>query len=708
MRPIRTLPAAVALALSGVAVLSAGPGSGDMAAVPVDLRSAPVAQGGDGDAGHVPGSAGRDAETAAGARTPGSGAPGGPGDAARSQATASALAGESRGPRPSYPLSGILTPRQVAPRQGSRPAARTGRVPAAPGVTVAEVAPGGGLRIRSVPAASLRAAERLAGRLAEAPGVLAADVDVPVHALGTPETTREPAAPEPAVGDAATAAATAATGEGLRRHQWALDAVDAEGVWAGGTARAQVVAVVDSGVDGTHPDLTGAVLPGATFLADAARTRRDGWVTKDECPIPVDENDGKALDRYGACAHGTHVAGIVAALAGNGTGVAGLGRDARVLPVRVLGVDGSGRSSDVAQGIGWAVDSGATVINLSLGSRGRSTVVTAALRYAAKRGVAVVAAAGNEYEQGNPVTYPAAEKGVLGVAALTPRRQRARFSAVGRFVDVAAPGVDILSTTPGGAYLFMQGTSMAAPYAAAAVALVRAFRPALSGPAAADLVRRSARDLGRPGRDDESGSGLIDVHAARTALKAASPAPAPVRLDPPTGRPVVGGGLVLTGRVLDGGPPARVLRVERSVGQGTWRAVGPVEVDAQGGLRARVAVLARARYRVSWPAEGTSTGGSSPAVRLLVRPDLSVLASTGRSGRVGVRVRTGLGAVAAPVAVQVASSGSWRTVARGRTDSRGQALLTAGARPRGGLRLRVVVTAVTGVCAGATSATVRA
>nr|WP_269205003.1 S8 family serine peptidase [Motilibacter aurantiacus] len=266
---------------------------------------------------------------------------------------------------------------------------------------------------------------------------------------------------------------------------------------------APVVAVIDTGADAAHPDLVGALVAGADIV-------NGGTVTKDP--------DG----------HGTHVAGIIGARVDNGTGVAGLVPDARVMPVNVFGPDGLAWSSDIATGIVWAVDHGAKVLNLSLGSDSSAPVEEAAVRWALEQGAVVVAAMGNDGESGSPTSYPAAYPGVLAVGATAPDDSRASFSSTGAHIGVAAPGDDVLSTYPGNRYAYLSGTSMATPYAAAAAALVLGAWPALRPGQVVAHLRSTAEDLGAPGHDPEYGYGLIDpVRALSTQPAGVTAAPLP-------------------------------------------------------------------------------------------------------------------------------------------------------------------------------------
>ena len=333
---------------------------------------------------------------------------------------------------------------------------------------------------RATAATLVRAGQRAAGAV----GV---ELDAPVRAADVP------------AGD-----------DPLRSSQWDLATVRATDAWAGSTGSGVTVAVIDSGVDTDHPDLAGQVLPGADFITGT---------------------EGRAIDPHG---HGTHVAGTIAALAGNGVGVTGLAPSARILPIRVLNASGGGYMSDVANGIVYAADHGADVINMSISATVPVEAVTGAVAYARSRGVVVVAAAGNARSSGNPVSYPAADAGVLAVAATDSTDRVAGYSTRGWYVDVAAPGSDILSTYPaatGSAYRRMSGTSMAAPHVAALAALLKGADRGLTPDRIEEAITTSAADLGAPGRDDDFGAGRIDAAAA---LAAVTPAPQPTVTPEPT------------------------------------------------------------------------------------------------------------------------------------------------------------------------------
>ncbi|WP_189048776.1 type VII secretion-associated serine protease mycosin [Micromonospora sonchi] len=282
----------------------------------------------------------------------------------------------------------------------------------------------------------------------------------------------------------------------IRDEQWQLDKLGAEIAWRTSTGRGVTVAVIDSGVDGSHPDLVGRVLPGLDLVS------ADGSAE----PDPV--------------GHGTTVAGLIAGRNDDRQGVVGLAPEARILPVRVL--DEENRYDDaliVAKGVRWAVDNGARVINLSLGGSGDSAALAAAIDYAFARDVVVVACTGNLVTSPDAkVWYPAREPGVLAVSGLERNSNNLWSGAItGRATILTAPASGLVGARPPSGYWRVQGTSFAAPLVAATAALVRSRYPQMS---AGDVVNRllvTAKDIGPTGRDDRFGYGLVDPIAALTA-----------------------------------------------------------------------------------------------------------------------------------------------------------------------------------------------
>ena len=270
--------------------------------------------------------------------------------------------------------------------------------------------------------------------------------------------------------------------------QWALGKINAEGAWKVTTGDSKtVLAIVDTGVDYNHPDLKGRVVTGYDFAND----------------------DTDAMDDQG---HGTHCAGIAAASAGNGVGIAGMAPGVTIMPVKVLSASGSGSTSDVVNGIIWAVDHGATVVSLSLGGAGNAEMKQQAIDYAVSKDVLCVVAMGNngrEYK-----VYPGANKGAMAVGATDVADKRASFSNYGDWISVGAPGHNILSTIPGGGYKAYSGTSMATPYVAGLASLVRSKHPDWTYQQVRAHIEKTADDIGEAGFDKQFGHGRINAAAA--------------------------------------------------------------------------------------------------------------------------------------------------------------------------------------------------
>jgi thermitase len=287
--------------------------------------------------------------------------------------------------------------------------------------------------------------------------------------------------------------------------------IQAPAAWDTTTGSSDViVAVLDSGIDSSHPEFAGRILPGWDFVDDDS-----------------DPEDG--------CGHGTHVSGILAAEGNNGQGIAGLAWQTSVMPVRVLGDTCSGSTADVANALVWAVERGARVINLSLGTPVPSTLLENGTYYAYSHGAALFAAAGNT--GGGFIYYPAAYSWVMAVGATDASNTRASFSNTGAALDLMAPGVNILSTTPQGSFYYqivlgvsstygtISGTSMATPHASGAAALM-ATQPAFDSPDAIyQALKSTALDLGAAGRDDQTGYGLVQIADALVYNPTATPPP---------------------------------------------------------------------------------------------------------------------------------------------------------------------------------------
>ncbi|MCK5000404.1 MAG: peptidase S8 [Anaerohalosphaera sp.] len=276
-----------------------------------------------------------------------------------------------------------------------------------------------------------------------------------------------------------------------------------------------IIAVIDTGV--AYEDFRNYSI--APDLADTAFVPGYDFVRNDTHP---NDDDG----------HGTHVTGTIAQSTNNGAGTAGIAYSCSIMPIKVLDRKGSGDYFGIAEGIYFATDNGAKVINMSLGGSGNSNILRDAVAYAYNNGVTIVCAAGNEYQQGNAPSYPAAyNEYCIAVGATRYDRARAYYSNTGSYVDLVAPGGDInvdqngdtygdgiLQQTfdnQGFGYFFYQGTSMASPHIAGVAALLYS-----AGVTKPDDIRQAmqntARDLGPTGYDTQFGHGLVDAYAALT------------------------------------------------------------------------------------------------------------------------------------------------------------------------------------------------
>lgn len=264
-----------------------------------------------------------------------------------------------------------------------------------------------------------------------------------------------------------------------------------------------VVAIIDSGIDLGHPDLKAKIVP--------------SWNILDKNNQPKDDHG-----------HGTHCAGIAAAIADNNEGVAGVAPGVGLMSVKVLDAAGRGNDATIAEGVVWAADHGAKVMSMSLGLYKRSKVIEDALQYALDHDVVLVASAGNNNAENDHQTaphLPSTHPGVIEVAATDDKDQKARFSNFGKTVSVAAPGVNILSTLPTYNvgrdlnYGLMSGTSMASPFVAGLAGLVRSQFPNMKQAEVKAHIEKMADDLGNKGFDPIFGNGRVNglksVAAAR-------------------------------------------------------------------------------------------------------------------------------------------------------------------------------------------------
>lgn len=276
----------------------------------------------------------------------------------------------------------------------------------------------------------------------------------------------------------------------FEKYQWNIPDIQAVTGWDLSKGSEDVtIAVLDTGVQLDHPDLVNRLTTG----------------------FNVEDSSSNANDDFG---HGTHVAGIIGATVNNEEGIAGVSWYNKIMPVKVLNSTGAGSTYSVAQGIIWATDNGAKVINMSLGNYASADFLHEAIKYAYEKDVVLIAASGNDNTE-RP-GYPAAYPEVFAVGATSNTHERASFSNYGDYIDVVAPGDSIASTYIGGQYAALSGTSMASPHVAALAGLIRSINPSLTNVQVMEIMRQSASDLGDSGKDNYFGYGEINVQRALT------------------------------------------------------------------------------------------------------------------------------------------------------------------------------------------------
>lgn len=293
----------------------------------------------------------------------------------------------------------------------------------------------------------------------------------------------------------------------LYMKQWSLISRNVPGAWEmGATGEGVTIAIIDTGIDLNHPDLSANIVPGYNSITGS-------------------ETAGGNQDNNG---HGTEVAGIAAAER-NSTGIVGVAYQAKIMPIKALGSTGVGYDDAIADGIIWAADHGAKIINLSLGSENGATsseILKQAVTYAYDKGCLLIAASGNydPESQANPgVSYPAADSRVLAITATDKTGKVTSYSATGSEVDLAAPGdyipTDGWSRRGGSGYTYASGTSLAAPFVSGEAALIWSQHPEWSRDQVIQALEQGTEDLGSAGQDDQYGYGLVDVQLALTLSK---------------------------------------------------------------------------------------------------------------------------------------------------------------------------------------------
>jgi subtilisin family serine protease len=418
------------------------------------------------------------------------------------------------------------------------------------------------------------------------------------------------------------------------------------------------VAVVDSEFDTEHPDLRNKFATGYNAERQTGPYRSSNVRASDQQIQEANANpDNNSL-------HGTHVAGLVAAATDNLIGVSGAGFDTVVLPVKVslnfqVGDTADAKFvGDAVEGIRWAADNGAHIINMSFGTARYHQALADAVAYAAGKGVLLVAAAGNT--QGDPqqrgtIHYPAGlDAYVLAVAATDPNNAVTDFSTNGNFVDVAAPGFQILSTwdlrAPGiilgngqaAPYRFLNGTSMASPIVAGLAALMKGVRPDLTAGEIASLIMTTATDVGAQGRDPQFGAGIINADAAVRAAQAYVRPVAPQPVVAPRKRVRIFYSCTVDQRKVKVGKPGRLgvrkgarlsckgrtapalrrvqIEIQRFAARGGWKRIGKVKTNNRGrfGFTVRLRTVGNWTVRAAYAGNAALLPAGSLGAKVLV------------------------------------------------------------------------------------------
>ncbi|WP_083035055.1 S8 family peptidase [Sporosarcina ureae] len=284
--------------------------------------------------------------------------------------------------------------------------------------------------------------------------------------------------------------------------QWWIPQVKPQWMWSRAQEQKKtvIVAVIDSGIDLQHEDLQGRIQPGGyNFYA----------------------NNSNVQDVNG---HGTAVAGVVAAKAGNNLGIVGIAGtfDAKILPLKISHLNGLSKVSDSIQAIDYAIKKQVDVINMSYGSSTSSQLEEKAILRAVEAGITVVSSAGNDATKGNLIMYPASYPSVISVGATDRDHQRASFSNYNSHVNLVAPGAAIYTTTLSNGYKSVSGTSFSGPIVAGATALVKSLKPEATPVEVRQLLEVTATDLGAPGKDIYFGAGVVNLEKLSHALPAVS------------------------------------------------------------------------------------------------------------------------------------------------------------------------------------------
>lgn len=393
-------------------------------------------------------------------------------------------------------------------------------------------------------------------------------------------------------------------------NAWHVRKIQADSAWDVATGSGVTVAVLDTGVDGTHLDLGANLVPGWNVVSNSADTS----------------------DVY---THGTRVAGTVAAVTNNALGVTSIAFGAKVMPVRITNnTDGTAYYSDMAKGVTWAADHGARIANISYQNVTASSTVASAAQYMRSKGGIVVVAAGNSGIDPGYANSPY----MITVAATDSADAKASFSNYGNLIDFAAPGVGIYTTAKGGGYSSSSGTSFASPAAAAVAALVMAAKPTLGPIDVEAVLQNSADDLGTAGWDAVYGHGRVN------AAKAVNLAAQAVVSD--TQAPTVSIGSPTAGATVQDVVTVDVTATDNY-------GVARVELFANGAL---VASDASAPYGFAWDTSGLAAGSS---VTLTAK---AYDAANNAATSAGVTVKIGGAVDSTPPTVAVTSPSNGATI----------------------------------------------
>jgi len=291
--------------------------------------------------------------------------------------------------------------------------------------------------------------------------------------------------------------------------QWYLNKVNASTAWNITQGSSDViVAVLDTGINASHPDLAGQVLAGYDFV----------------------NNDSDASDDNG---HGTSVAGCIAPKTNNGMGLAGIAGNVKLLPVKILDANNAGTTLNIAKGIKYAADQGANIINISVSTTTYSATIKSAVDYAWEKGCVIVASTGNTGS--NATRYPAAFDNVIAVSSTTFVDSLSSFSTYGSYVDICAPGSGILTLNQTDGYKSASGTSYSTPLVSGAAALLASLPTNLSNTQIVNALLDSTTDLGDAGHDEKFGFGLLNAgNALFAGMTASASIAAPTETIDPT------------------------------------------------------------------------------------------------------------------------------------------------------------------------------